>query len=341
MARRGRLSVLPSWAFALAALAVLTGLLAPRVTWAATKLYLRDGTYQMVKSYEVRGDRVRYYSLERSDWEEVPLALVDLDTTRRTLEDEKSAEAKEVERARDLDKERFEIPENTGFEIAPGFRLPKDEGVFAFDGLRIIRLLQSPGELVTDKRRAALVFALPAPLVKNRSLVVLPGAKAALRLASLQPTFYVQAADGWGARAELVPVKTHSDQRIVARVEVSRGGPAKPAEPRTTLPVERQQLAPGLFKLTPTQPLEVGEYALAEPMEQKLNLDVWDFGVDGAPQGPLAAPAADRPPVFSEHAPGGQGPHQPTVRAPLPNSGLPSDSPPPPMPVQPPAQPKG
>src|SRR5579863_10042184 len=111
MARRGRLSVLPSWAFALAALAVLTGLLAPRVTWAATKLYLRDGTYQMVKSYEVRGDRVRYYSLERSDWEEVPLALVDLDTTRRTLEDEKSAEAKEVERARDLDKERFEIPE--------------------------------------------------------------------------------------------------------------------------------------------------------------------------------------------------------------------------------------
>lgn len=341
MALRGRRSIILSRAFAWAALATLAGLaglVAPLpVAWAATKLYLRDGTYQMVKSYEVRGDRVRYYSLERSDWEEVPLSLVDLDTTRRTLADEKSAAAKEVERARDLDKERFEIPENTGFEIAPGFRLPKDEGVFAFDGLRIIRLLQSPGEVVSDKKRTALVFALPGPSAKNRSLVVLPGAKAAVRLANLQPTFYVQAADGWGARAELVPVKTHKEQRIVERVEAGRS-PSKSAEQRTTLPVEREQLAPGLFKLTPTQPLEVGEYALAEPVEQKLNLDVWDFGVDGAPQGPMTPPAADRPPVFSEHAPGDQGPRQPTVRTPSPNP-LPSDSPPPPVPVQPPSPP--
>jgi hypothetical protein len=34
---------------------------------AAIKLYLKNGTFQLVKSYEVQGDRVRYYSLERSD----------------------------------------------------------------------------------------------------------------------------------------------------------------------------------------------------------------------------------------------------------------------------------
>ena len=340
MLRRHCSSFLPSFRPSLLlvfALATLCGLLLPRHTaWAATKLYLKDGTYQLVGSYEVRGDRVRYYSLERSEWEETPLALVDLAATRRVQADEQAAEAKNVERARDLDKERFEIAENTGFEVAPGFRLPKDQGVYAFDGLRIVRLLQSSGEVVADKKRAALAFALPAPLLKNRSLVVLPGAKAAVRLGNLKPAFYIQAADGWGARAELAAVKTHKEQRIVERVGVA----GKSADLKSSLsgvPVERQQLAPGLFKLTPTQPLEVGEYALIEPIEQKLNLDVWDFGVDGAPHGPLTAPEADRPPVFSEHAPGDQGPRQPTVRTPSPNSGLPPDVPPV-LPTQPPPQ---
>src|SRR5437763_11956860 len=47
-----------------------------------TKLYLKDGSYQLVKEYKVESDRVRYYSVERSRWEDVPLALVDFDKTR-------------------------------------------------------------------------------------------------------------------------------------------------------------------------------------------------------------------------------------------------------------------
>ncbi len=50
--------------------------------WAANvKLYLKDGGYQLVREYQVQSDRVRFYSVERSEWEEMPLDLVDLKRT--------------------------------------------------------------------------------------------------------------------------------------------------------------------------------------------------------------------------------------------------------------------
>ena len=45
------------------------------------KLYLKDGGFQLVREYQVDGDRVKYYSVERSDWEEMPADLVDLKRT--------------------------------------------------------------------------------------------------------------------------------------------------------------------------------------------------------------------------------------------------------------------
>ena len=45
------------------------------------KLYLKDGGFQLVREYTVEGDRVKYYSVDRSDWEEIPADLVDLKRT--------------------------------------------------------------------------------------------------------------------------------------------------------------------------------------------------------------------------------------------------------------------
>ena len=305
----------------------LSGMLAiPCTSWAAIKLFLKDGTYQLVKSYEVRGDRVRYYSVERSDWEEIPLSVVDFGATKRGQEEEKSAESKELEQARELDKERFERLADTGFEIAPGFHLPKEEGVFAFDGMRVIRMVQSSGEVVTDKKRLALSMALPGPLLKSRALVVLPGAKAAVRISAVQPTFYVQSADGWGARAALIPVKSGKESRVLEKIQSGLGA-GKSGELRAALATEREQIAPGLFKLKPAQPLALGEYALAELIQEKLNLDVWDFGIDGAPKAAKPPEVGDRPVPLSEHAPGDV-PDQPKPsRAPRPQP-LPPGPPP-------------
>ncbi len=261
--------------------ALMAGL---HTAWAAIKLYMKDGTYQLVKSYEARGDRVRYYSIERSTWEEVPLSLVDFDATKRAQQEEKTVEKKELEEAGKIEKERFERPEESGFEVAPGIHLPKDEGVFAFDGARVIRLAQTSGEIVRDKKRLALTLALPAPILKNRQLVVLPGPKAAIRLSAAQPTLFVQFADGAGARVELIPVKATKESRVVEKVETGPLIPGKPSERHDTVPLERTQIAPGLFKLKPSQALAPGEYALGELVQEKLNLDVWDFGVDKSSQ---------------------------------------------------------
>src|ERR1700737_4012982 len=48
-----------------------------------TKLMLKDGNFQLVRSYERNGERVRYFSVERGDWEEIPAAMVDWDATEK------------------------------------------------------------------------------------------------------------------------------------------------------------------------------------------------------------------------------------------------------------------
>src|SRR5579862_2775228 len=107
----------------------LSLLTAPAVLRANEKLCLKDGSYQIVSSYEVRGDRVRYFSVERGEWEEVPASLVDFDATKRAMDDSKAAEKKQVEEAKEVEKERFYKPPDQGMEVAPGIRLPGDDGI--------------------------------------------------------------------------------------------------------------------------------------------------------------------------------------------------------------------
>lgn len=264
-----------------------------RFARAETRLCLKDGVCHPVESYEIRGDRVRYYSLDRSAWEEVPVELVDFEATKRHEQEQEAADKVAKEAARKLDQERFDKMENQGFEIAPGVRLPGDEGVFAYDGMRVIRLLQSSAEVVKDKKRAALVLAVPGPLLKSRAYVVLPGARATVRVMSMAPVFYVQSADGFGAKVALIALQPRKESRQVEKVEW-RAGISKPAELHAAVPLNRTEVAPGLFKLTPTAPLELGEYALGELIQAKLNLELWDFGVEGAP--PKATVGSEEPP---------------------------------------------
>ena len=104
------------------------------------RLILKDGTYQIVRKYQIVGDRVRYISVERAgDWEELPVALVDWEATRK-WEQNQAAAIKDVsagmEEAAEIDKdeaaERDELKARQP-EVATGLTLPDEDAVFALD----------------------------------------------------------------------------------------------------------------------------------------------------------------------------------------------------------------
>ena len=60
--------------------------------WAANlKLYMKDGSYHIVREYQVQPDRVHFYSVERGDWEEMPVDLVDWKATAKWEQDHTTA----------------------------------------------------------------------------------------------------------------------------------------------------------------------------------------------------------------------------------------------------------
>src|SRR5277367_565311 len=74
----------------------------------AKRLILKDGSYQLVTQYEVKGDRVRYKSAERDEWEELPSALVDWPATEKYEKDRATSaipEAAAVDKEIDADRE--------------------------------------------------------------------------------------------------------------------------------------------------------------------------------------------------------------------------------------------
>src|SRR5258708_1676336 len=90
--------------------------------WAANlKLYMKDGSYHIVREYQVLSDRVHFYSIERSDWEDVPRELVDVKRTQSEaaerqskLDEDAKSVAAEEKAERELEKEKMRIPQDPG-----------------------------------------------------------------------------------------------------------------------------------------------------------------------------------------------------------------------------------
>jgi hypothetical protein len=246
------------------------------------KLILKDGSFQLVREYEVNGDRVRYYSLDTSDWEEIPADLVDWDKTKKVAADEAQEDAAQVAaaRAREIKQNAGTLDIDASVEAAPGVFLPPGEGLFAFDGKTVLKLAQAPIDSKLAKKNVVAQIFVPVPIVPTQHNISIHRPHAEYRVNNGQPEFYMRTADGREPELELIRATTHGDSREIEKLDQLFG---QQSLRKDTLPIQKWQVAIGLYRFTLGKPLDPGEYALAEVVEDKgLNLYVWDFGVDGA-----------------------------------------------------------
>lgn len=249
--------------------AILVLLLLPAsILFAATvRLYLKDGTYQLVREYKVQGDRVSFYSTDREEWEEMPAALVDLEKTQAEI---KRREESAREEAATIDAEE-KAEREARREIQ---RVPAGEGAYLVEGEKIIPMKPGESKVVTDKKRSVLKALSPIPMVTGKATLELDGPHGTLGTANREPEFYLRLSAE--ERFGMVRLGEHKGNRVVEKLTVIPVTKDTVEEP-DLVDTFRKQVGDMVYKIWPAKPLEPGEYAIVEYTEGKLNMQVWDF----------------------------------------------------------------
>jgi len=242
-------------------------------SWAATiRLYLKDGTYQLAREYEVKQDRVRYYSTERGEWEEIPIDMVDL---KRTKED---AEEHEAEVKADL---KAQAEEDAALAEAEKQieAIPVEPGVYYIHDTKLEPVKLAESKIVKDKKRNVLKIMSPLPVVPGKQTVELDGESATMRIDQKRPEFFFRMTNE--ERLAIIKLTPKKGARVVENLElipVSNEIVEQPVEVASF----KKMIADQLFKIWPEKDLEPGEYAIIEFTEGKVNLQTYDFGIGPA-----------------------------------------------------------
>jgi hypothetical protein len=200
--------------------------------------------------------------------------------------------------------------------VVPGLRLPNTGGVFLLDNFKdqpqLAELVQNGSELNKHAGRNILRSAINPIALSSTQTLELKGEHARVQAHTGQLTIFVnvdttdnsqpaftqkisdkdQPTNHYG----IVRVENKKGMRIVGKLNVAIYGKASQKE--TWMPLTTASLGDWI-KLTPSDPLPPGEYAVVELLDKKqINLFVWDFGVD---------PAAPANPAAWSPRPAGQG----------------------------------
>ncbi len=165
----------------------------------ARRLILKDGSYQLVKSYEIQGERVHYLSAERNEWEDLPKSLIDWPATEKYEKDRTAGALPDaVLLDKDLDAER-ELEEASLPQVAPGLRLPEDSGMFLLDNYKgepqLVEVQQTAGDLNRNMKGNILRGAIN-PVASAKQTIELEGQHAAVQSHVGVPSIYLKADEG-------------------------------------------------------------------------------------------------------------------------------------------------
>jgi hypothetical protein len=304
----------------------------------AKRLILKDGTYQLATRWEIQGDRVRYLSAERNDWEELPESLVDWPATSKYQQDRAanlpSPEAIEVDKeaAAERAKEEAKTP-----QVAPGLRLPDNSSFLLLDTFQnqpqLVELQQTDGEVNRNRgQNMVRAMIIPIPITSSKQTIEIEGLHATVQAHSTLPSIFINVDDRpapsdtsiqsqgsqhaqhsqqaqqpqqpeqpWD-RFHIVHAKMKNGKRIVGVVKVNPLG--KATQTQDLVATTCQQLSGGWVKVTPTAPLAPGEYAVVELLGRDgMNTFVWDFGVNPAAPANASASKPDGPAPASPDKP--------------------------------------
>jgi hypothetical protein len=193
--------VLRKGVFVLASLLVLLPAFAqqPPAQDQARRLILKDGSYQLITKYEIKGERVRYYSSEREDWEELPYSLVNWPATDQYEKDR--AAAASAPAAVELDKEAEKEHEATDADqpqVAPGLHLPEGSGVYLLDTFQgepqLNEIQQTAGD-VSRSAKGNIFRDAMTPLAGAKAVIELDGTHASVQAHVDVPAIYINPED--------------------------------------------------------------------------------------------------------------------------------------------------
>jgi ATPase subunit of ABC transporter with duplicated ATPase domains len=238
--------------------------------WAqGIRLHMKDGTHHIVREYKVVEDRVRYYSTERREWEEVPIELVDLKKTEQELKETQETDRKQA--AEQDAEEKFDRAAKR--EIS---RVPMGPGVYRATGEQLDTVKEAELRIENSKKHTILRLLVPVPIIPGKSFVEIVGLKAVYEVSDIRPQFYFRLSRN--ERFTLVKMTPRKDARLLEIWNIEPMTKLVMAE-RQEIEIFRQQVQDGLYKVWPVKDLEPGEYAWIEYSEDQPNTRAWDFRV--------------------------------------------------------------
>ena len=261
------------------------------------KLVLRDGTFQLVRDYEKNGDRVKYFSLERGGWEEIPASMVDWDATAKAAKDTTAADdalAAKIHKQEEAQNIQTTLDVDASLQVGGGVFLPPGEGMFAVEGKSVIPIPQVGSAVRTDRKNQLKRVLSPLPIIPAKQNIELEGKRATLRINSANPEFYLRELttdddqesglertsrqSTTGPDVELLRATIKGNKRVIESIRSMAG--QELARENKTISIQQWEVAKRVYRYTLSESLPPGEYALAEVLPGGLNLFVWDFGVD-------------------------------------------------------------